>query len=150
MSCAVLTPEVTRNDKQGMPFMLADRQVWNLAVPTIRLRPKVVMEPDERPGFPPTETIEIESRWDYPPRVREKVQELIEAVQSDKEEIAFATILNAAVPLVKLCHEITTEEALSLFEMTPEEMEDLAIGMLRMFRGERPKPSEDPETTTES
>lgn len=132
-----VTPDSTRKaGVKGKPFMLANGQFWDLATPALRIRPKFV-----------NGRVELENRWDYPANVRKLAQELLELYVEGKE-IPFDLIVNTAFQLVRLCHELSPEEAASLFEIPVEEVEDLAVAMLRMFRGDRPseeQPEEEPE-----
>jgi hypothetical protein len=135
-----LDPIATRKPAAaGAPFTLADGQTWHLATPRKYFKPRISEGAEnQRP------LIELVERWDFPRSARDKVQEMLDAVCSGVATFPLAKVVDPAVELVMLCHDLTYEQAFNLFDMTCEEVEDLAVGLLRMFRGERPdgKPDE--------
>jgi hypothetical protein len=121
------SPETTRiEEMDGYPFTLADGREWFLARPMVRLRP--------RPNGD-GKNCDVVQVWDYPPSVRARVDTLLQAY-ANADTIALSLIVTVAVSLLRLCHRLDFEQAASLFELTIKETEDIAVGMLRMFRGE--------------
>lgn len=127
------TPEATRfTEVDGIPFRLGDGREWFLATPTARLRPRIV----------DGQAVGIESRFGYPMGVQEKVDSLSEMIYGESRVIPFEGIFDAALALLRRCHNLTVEQALGLLEMSPEEAESLILGMVRMFRGHGQNPEE--------
>lgn len=131
-----IDPDSTRKPEvKGQKFRLADGRYWTLASPSIRIRPTIV----------DGKVTGTEGKWDYPPAIREKVLALMASVMGDEPEIPFDLIVDAGVHLVMEAHNLTLHQAVSLFEIAVSEVEELLLGMLRMFRGESVHP-EEPES----
>ena len=133
MTAVEITPEATRRpDVNGVAFRLAGGRVWHLATPVLYLRPTIeegrVTGLEERSGLPAS----------GPPGG----PGMLEAFNSGEPTFARVLILAAAVELLMLCHDVGPEVAAEALELDVDESEDLAVGMLRMFRGERPSGDE--------
>jgi hypothetical protein len=142
-----LTPEATRVDgKEGVPFVLADGREWLLALPSKRFRP-VFSRPAEG------QTVECRTvvLWDYPRRISRLVDAFLAAVADPDPDarVNLTLVVTLGYELVRICHDLPPQAAADLFDFTEEEATNLAVGLLRMFRGvdagetpEEPAPAE--------
>lgn len=146
---AEFSPDATRIGRvKGRPFRLADGREWLLASPDVRVRPKFTrVEPIN--GVEQQPTCTIETRVGYPMHVERKVQALLDRINEGAEIIGFAEVVDPAFALLRMCHNVTPEQALPLFELSGDEVEDVAVGIIRMLRGVEPaETNEDQNAST--
>ena len=128
-----LRPETTRRpDVPGVPFILGDGRRWDLATPQPRIRPTFTIVDGKT-------TCECNTLIDYPRAISIEVKALLGEIEKRNDLLPLSFIIAPAVSLVVLCHDITLDQAASLFEgMSVKEVEELAVGMIWMFLGQRP------------
>jgi hypothetical protein len=135
------TPEATRRPGvEGYPVKLADGRTWDLARPRLYFRPRFTpVEGSDKPSC------ELEERWDYPHPARRHVKLMLDHY-NHSESFPLAVVIEPALELVMLAHDITAEQAVELFDLDRDQVEDLGVAMLRMFRGDQPAATtEEPE-----
>ena len=142
------SPETTRRPGvEGFPTLLSDGRFWLLACPRRYLVPSFEpIQADEngyhRQGL---SRCILGEKWDYPHPARRKVGALLDTIQ-EGGTIPLVMIVDVALEMLILCHEVPEDLALELLCLSPAEIEDLLVSMLRAFRGETTDGT-DPETS---
>jgi hypothetical protein len=133
----LLSPEMTRRDGvPGVPVVLGDGRTWFLAVPTLRIVPQ--FKDSECVGYLPT--------WSYPYQATDAVERLQEAARESVESVPITLVFTTAAELLKLAHDVTTEDAAKILACDSDGVGALVEGIARAFQngtaGDVPEPEE--------
>jgi hypothetical protein len=130
-------PEPERTRCEGIPSIpitLADGQVWGLALPSPRLRPKVVASVD--PLGRPIETIRVETVLGYPLEIRRLIDDLRTTCEGGTAEHQYDTLIRLASALIRRAHEIGLADAVSLLKVGLDDLPSLVGSVLWVVTGE--------------
>jgi len=116
-----LTPDLTRRD--GVPahsFRLADGAEWGLALPTVRITPKVVTEVDSLGR--PIERVIVEVGFGHPSGVRRLIECLKFSCECGTVAQQYAAFFALAAELLCRAHEVSMETACELLSVSDAEL----------------------------
>ncbi len=143
MSDARPTPDRTRREGvHAAPITLADGQAWGLALPSLRLRPEVVVGVDALGR--PDETIRVVAEVGYPAELRRLVAGLRSASEGGDPGPQYEALFRLAVALLRRAHEIDAADAASLLETGVDDLPGLVEAVLSVVTGECPELSAPP------
>jgi hypothetical protein len=132
------TPEATRRD--GVPcrlIQLADGHQWGFALPSIRLRPRVMVGPDVLGR--PTECICVDACHSQPPEVESLYHSVQAASENGSTEEQYTAFFTLAAALLRRAHEIDLDDACELLAVPCERLPDLVRAVMEVASsGERP------------
>jgi len=116
-----LTPDSTRRDGvPARPIRLADGAEWGLALPTVRITPKVVAEFDSLRR--PMERVTVELGFGHPPGVRRLIECLKVSCQRGTVAQQYGAFFGLAAELLCRAHEISMETACELLSVSDAEL----------------------------
>jgi len=128
------SPEKTRRPGVEALFIgLADGNDWGLALPSIRLSPRVVEEVDSLGR--PTSRIEVRTRIGYPLEITQLIDQLRLACQQNSTEWQYEALIQLAAALIIRAHEITLSDAVSLLEVGSDDLPRLVEAVLSVVTG---------------
>jgi hypothetical protein len=128
-------PNQTRREGvAGFSITLADGNSWRLAMPSTRLRPKVIKGVDSLGR--PTETIQVETEFGYPLEIRRLIDDLRAACEIETAERQYESLIRLAAALICRAHEIELGEAVSLLELELDDLPRLVEAVLSVVTGE--------------
>src|SRR4051794_24212264 len=129
-------PNRTRREGvDGFSIILADGNIWRLALPSPRLRPKVIKGVDSLGR--PTQSIEVETEVGYPLEIRRLIGDLRSACELETAERQYETLIRLAAALICRAHEIDLGEAASLLELELDDLPRLVEAVLSVVTGDR-------------
>jgi hypothetical protein len=119
--CEHPTPESTRRD--GVPacaIRLADGNDWSLAKPTVRLMPRVEVQPDQF-GRPVERTI-VDLTFGYPPSIQRKLDDLRSSWEYESVASQYEAFFSLAGSLLIRAHDISIATAYELLAVSDDEL----------------------------
>jgi hypothetical protein len=132
------TPEATRRD--GVPcrlIRLADGHDWGFALPSVRLKPRVKLGPDDLGRL--TERICVDACYGQPPEVESLYRSVRAASESGSVEEQYTAFFTLAAALLRRAHEIGLDDACELLAVPCERLPDLVRAVMEVASsGERP------------
>jgi hypothetical protein len=130
-------PEPERTRREGVasiPITLADGHAWGLALPSPRLRPKVIVSVD--PLARPVETIRVETVLGYPLEIRRLIDDLRSACERGTADCQYDTLIRLASALIQRAHEIGPADVASLLKVGLDDLPSLVGSVLWIVTGE--------------
>jgi len=129
-----ITPDSTRREGvAALPVRLADGACWGLARPTLRLKPKLVAEPD--PWGRSVDRITVEAERGYPSAVRSLIRDLRSACEAGSAEGRYRAFLALAVCLLRRAHDVSPEAARQLLDVPKSELPRLVREVAGLVSG---------------
>jgi hypothetical protein len=128
------TPDLTRRKNvEVSSITLADGGVWGLALPSLRLSPRVVEGVDSLGR--PHSTIRVATKFEYPLEIRRFIDDLQFACEREAAEPQYETLIRLAAALIVRAHDITLAEALRLLELDVDHLPRLVEAVLSVVNG---------------
>ncbi len=142
------SPELTRlASVPALLTLLADGQLWGLALPTPRYRPEVVPGVDSLGR--PIETIQATARTGYPLAIERLVANLRTACLTgagpESESRRFSALMALAVALLRRAHDLTLPAAVALLDLDGEGLARLVDAVLTTVAGASSDPLSQPD-----
>jgi hypothetical protein len=129
------TPDRTRRQGvESLPIALADGNAWGLAMPSIRLSPRLIEGVDSLGR--PHATIRVATSFGYPLEIRRLIDDLQFACEYEAAERQYETLIRLAAALILRAHEITLADALCLLELDVDDLPSLVQAVLSVVTGE--------------
>lgn len=130
-----LTPERTRREGVGAFLVhLADGNAWGLALPSLRLSPRVI-EGVDRLGRGITR-IEVGTKFGYPLEISQLIDDLRLACQESPAQPQYEALIRLVAALILRVHNISLVDALGLLELDADEIPRLVEVVLSVVTGE--------------
>jgi hypothetical protein len=133
--CEHPTPESSRRD--GVPacaIRLADGNDWSFAKPTVRLTPRVEIQPD-RFGRPVERTI-VELAFGYPPSIQRRLDDLRSSWDYESLSSQYETFFSLAGSLLLRAHDISLSTAYELLAVSDNELARLVGQIIALVSSE--------------
>jgi hypothetical protein len=130
-------PNPDRTRREGVRVLsvaLADGNHWGLAMPSIRLSPRVIEGVDSLGR--PRATIRVATKFGYPLEIRRLIDDLRFACDQEEAERQYETLIRLAAALILRAHEINLADALCLLELGVDELPSLVEAVLSVVTGE--------------
>jgi hypothetical protein len=129
-----LDPILTRRTNvEVLLTTLADGNCWGLALPSSRLRPKVVHGVDILGR--PTETIEVVAEFGYPLEIRRRIDDLRLACEQEPAEMQWEALIRLAAALLRRAHDIEPADAARLLELEVDDLAEFVETVLSTITG---------------
>ncbi len=123
-----------REGVEAFPISLADGNRWGFALPSPRLRPEVIESVDVLGR--PSRTIRLISEFGYPLEIRRLIDDLRTTCDQDEPERQFEVLIRLAAALVCRAHDIDLRVAISLLEMSVDDIPRFVEAVLSVVFGE--------------
>jgi hypothetical protein len=118
---------------ESVSIRLADGNLWGLALPRPRIRPKVVRGVDALGR--PIETIQIVTEFGYPLEIRRLIDDLRISVEQGTAESQYEALFRLAVSLIRRTHDLELLEVAGLLEMDLEDLPNFVETILSVVTG---------------
>lgn len=116
-----LTPDLTRRDGvPAHPIRLADGAEWGLALPTVRITPKVITEVDSLGR--PVDRVTVEVGFGHPPGVRRLIECLKFSCERGTVAQQYAALFALAAEFLCRAHDVSMEAACELLSVSDAEL----------------------------
>ncbi len=139
------TPDSTRRGGvRALPIALADGQLWGLALPSPRLRPRVERGVDALGR--PTEEVRVAAEFGHPIEIRLLVADLRAACDGDREDRRYQALVRLAAALIRRAHDVDLATAASLLELDVDDLPGLVEAVLSAATGEGLEGPDSPRT----
>jgi hypothetical protein len=128
-------PDRTRREGvEAFSIILADGNSWGLALPSLRLSPRVVEGVDSLGR--PTATIRVATKLGYPLEISRLIDDLRAACEQEGAECQYESLIRLAAALVRRAHKIELADAAALLEMGVDQLRGLVEAVLSVVTGE--------------
>jgi hypothetical protein len=119
--CERPTPESTRRDGvPACPIRLADGNDWSFAKPTVRLVPRVEIQPDQFGR--PIERMIVELAFGYPLSIQRKLSDLRSSWECESISSQYEAFFSLAGSLLLRSHDISLATAYELLAVPDDEL----------------------------
>jgi hypothetical protein len=135
------SPDQSRHEGVGgLEVILADGQAWTLALPTVRLRPRLRAGVDAFGRK--AEIVEVATEFGHPVAIRQRIERLRESCSAEPASEQYDALFQLGVALLLRAHDLELETAASLFEVGIEELPRLIDAILAAALGDAREPRE--------
>lgn len=118
------TPAITRRDDISARLIrLTDGNWWGFALPSVRMKPKVTMAPDEFGRQ--CEHISVEVGFGHSPEIEALYRTVQAACEGGVVSEQYAAFFSLAVALLRRAHDIELETACKLLAVSEDELPTL-------------------------
>jgi hypothetical protein len=119
-----LTPELTRREGIFMqPVRLADGREWGIALPSVTLRPRVVLSTDEFGRQ--SELVSVDVGFGYASEIESLCRSVRAASGSGSVEEQYGAFFSLAAALLRRAHDVSLDAALQLLTVSGDELPGL-------------------------